>query len=419
MSFSYQPCQMLYDLWIQSANRYGHEIAVHEMGLGRKWEFAELRQMVEKAEPAEAPVMARSGEMEFFVQLLRAWKYGQPAVLLERGAEMVALPEEILSDCALIKISPQENGESRAICFTAAQICADAGRIVSAMGMHPNSPNLAAISMAHSYGFSSIVMPMILHGVPLVALAAPFPALVESVLRAHSNLTVSAVPAMWRAWQKAGVLRSLAPGTIRLCVSAGAPLAIDLERSIYEECGLKVHNFYGASECGAISWDAANIPRIRADDLGSPFPGVGVTVTTLGELLVESDAVAASVGGKFLVRDQVLLQDGRLHLVRSNPHVFNIAGRKIAIKKIELALQSVPGVVRSRVVGLPSADLERVTDVAALVEMEPSLSLAEIKIQAAKILERWAMPRRWWEHAPEGMWSASVDELNRRWPHHH
>lgn len=419
MSFSYQPCQMLYDLWIQLATRHCRETAVHEMGSGREWKYAEIHAMVEASSPVEAPVWARSGDMEFFIELLRAWKYGQPAVLLERGAEMAALPEEIPSGCALIKISPQENGESRAIFFTAEQICADAGRIVSAMEMHPNSPNLAAISMAHSYGFSSIVMPMILHGVPLVALAAPFPAMVESVLRAHSNLTVSAVPAMWRAWQKAGVLRSLASGMIRLCVSAGAPLALDLERSMYEECGLKIHNFYGASECGAISWDATDTPRNRADDLGSPFPGVGVTVTSSGELLVESDAVAASLGGKFLVQDQILLQDGRLHLLRPNPHIFNIAGRKIAIKTIELALQSIPGVVRSRVVGLPSADLERVTDVAALVEIEPAVSLAEIKNQAGKALERWAMPRRWWDHAPEGMWSASMNELNLCWPHHH
>jgi hypothetical protein len=35
------------------------------------------------------------------------------------------------------------------------------------------------------------------------------------------------------------------------------PLSLELEQSIHADCGLKVHNFYGTSETGAIAFDAS------------------------------------------------------------------------------------------------------------------------------------------------------------------
>ena len=70
-------------------------------------------------------------------------------------------------------------------------------------------------------------------------------------------LTLPAVPALWRVWNDADAI----PPSTRLAISAGAPLPVAVEREIFQRQGLKVHNCYGASECGGIAYDATMDPR--------------------------------------------------------------------------------------------------------------------------------------------------------------
>ena len=53
---------------------------------------------------------------------------------------------------------------------------ADAENIVATMGLRPDWPNLGVISLAHSYGFSNLVLPLLLHGIPLILAPVPLPA---------------------------------------------------------------------------------------------------------------------------------------------------------------------------------------------------------------------------------------------------
>jgi long-chain acyl-CoA synthetase len=41
------------------------------------------------------------------------------------------------------------------------------------MGLRPDWPNLGVISLAYSYGFSNLVLPLLLHGIPLFLAPSP------------------------------------------------------------------------------------------------------------------------------------------------------------------------------------------------------------------------------------------------------
>src|SRR5438046_3268811 len=152
---------------------------------------------------------------------------------------------------------------------------ADAENIVQTMGLRPEWPNFGVISLAHSYGFSNLVTPLLLHGIPLVLCDSPLP---ESVRRAAAlvpALTLAAVPALWRAWHEAAAI----PQNVRLAISAGAPLPLPLEEEIFRSTGIKVHNFYGATECGGIAYDASETPRTDAAYAGMPSKNVEVALS--------------------------------------------------------------------------------------------------------------------------------------------
>ena len=91
------------------------------------------------------------------------------------------------------------------------------------MGLRADWPNLGVISLAHSYGFSNLVLPLLLHGIPLILAPAPLPEIIRRAAENEQSITLAAVPAMWRAWHEAGAI----PQNVRLAISAGAPLPLE------------------------------------------------------------------------------------------------------------------------------------------------------------------------------------------------
>jgi long-chain acyl-CoA synthetase len=392
---------MLYLRWLETSKRFADRTAVFDGG--NEVSFGQLAALAEAAPHADGPVIARTGGIPFFVEILRAWRDGQAVIPVEKDAPGPVLSRAPEPQIRLVKHTPGAAGIPRGIFFAAPQIIADAERLIGTMNLTPEVPNFAVVSLSHSYGFSSIVLPMLLGGVPLRLVEFPFPRVVEEALSHHASVTVAAVPSMWRAWHRSGILRN-AP--IRLAVSAGAPLALSLEHDVFEQSGLKIHNFYGASECGGIAWDDSETPRTSANILGRALPGVSVDVGNDGRFIVRSDAVAIGYDsprgddvlgeGIYQTRDRGFISaNGELHLTETTGSAINASGRKISPAKVEAALLST-GLVRAvKVYGLPSKDPERNEEIAAKIELMDGISLETLKTNAMDKLQPWEMPRHW------------------------
>jgi acyl-coenzyme A synthetase/AMP-(fatty) acid ligase len=410
---------MLFSRWQETLARFRHAPAVFEGGRVRS--FGDLAEQLAALPEARETILARGTPSEFAVAVLRGWRDGQAVLPLESSApapDLPALPPGV----AHLKLTPGVEGTPRAVLFRPEQLAADADRLVAAMGLRPGVPNLAAISLSHSYGFSSILLPLLLHGVAVHAVEVPFPKVMADAIDAHDRVVLPAVPSMWRAWHRAGFLR---PEKIALAVSAGAPLSLELEHAVFASGGLKLHNFYGASECGGISFDASDVPRGDATDLGTPMDGVEVTLDPSGRFHVASTSVAIGYqnaregevlgGGRFLTQDHGRIMEGRLLLESSGAESINVAGRKIGPAKIEAALMATGLLDKARVFGVPSHDPERVEEIAALVRLK-SGSLEALRHAAATTLAGWELPRHWITDADGGLWSLPRAELKKRFP---
>jgi len=392
---------MLYHRWLETLRRFSNRPAIYDEE--RVFTFSDLALAVSDAPIADGPVIARGGSIYFFIEILRAWRSGQAVIPVERDA-----PEPVLrcpppASTCLVKYTPGAAGIPRGIFFTDAQVIADGDRLVSAMQLEPETPNLAVISLAHSYGFSNVVLPLILHGVPIHLAPLPFPRVIEGIFKKHPQWVVPAVPSMWRAWQRAGILKG-AP--ISLALSAGAPLTLALEAEVFVAAGLKIRNFYGSSECGGISMDLSDIPRSSASDVGTPLAGVQVTRTDEGRFCIESRSVAIGYdapraddvlgNGIYLTRDVGFLDaQGKLHLTGTLGGAINVAGRKVSPAKVEAALIATGLVRRARVYGMTSSDSERCEEIAAEIVLSEGVSLDFLKSAASGTLQNWELPRHW------------------------
>jgi len=401
---------MLYHRWLQVARQHSQRMALRDLAAGREWTFEQLRAAAEAGPPADSGVHCPCGaRAEFVLQVLRAWRWGGIVAPLEEGqnpppvAQNPALLARLKSAfplCAHLKTTSATTGHPRLIAFSGSQLAADAEQIVADMGLRPEWPNLGVISMAHSYGFSNLVLPLLLHGIPLILGQSALP---ESVSRAGVEaqaLTLPAVPALWRAWHEARAI----PSTVRLAISAGAPLPVALEQQVFAAGGLKIHNFYGSSECGGIAYDATETPR--ADGAGAGAPMRGVELSCDGEGCLEVRSRAAGLGywpeaspalgdGFFRTNDLAEIKGGWVHLRGRRSDLINVAGRKVAPETIERALLAHDAVRECVVLGLPDPGGAREETIAVCVVPRRAVGTEDLRQFLLRHLPAWQVPRHW------------------------
>jgi len=391
---------MLYACWRQTARDHHDRLAFRDLRDGATWTFGQLDSLVEAGSGHGAAVAFPQGHTaRFVIDVLLAWKQNVVVCPLEHAQPAPALGK-LPPTIAHLKITSATTGPARVIAFTAAQLKADVDNIVATMGLRPEWPNLGVISLAHSYGFSNLITPLLLHGIPLILAPSPLPEVIRQAAREHGDLTVPAVPALWRSWHDAGAI----PAQIRLAISAGAPLSVPLEQAIFEAAGQKIHNFYGASECGGIAYDDSPEPRADGACAGRPMKHVGLSRSAEGCLEVRGGAVAETYwpepdpslgGGCFRTSDLVDLEQGRVLLRGRLTDQLNIAGRKISPDPIERTLLLHPGVRECLVFGVPDADAGRADLMVACVAANPSVTSETLKQHALESLPAWQVPRKW------------------------
>ncbi|MGH7941033.1 MAG: class I adenylate-forming enzyme family protein [Limisphaerales bacterium] len=392
---------MLYERWRKVAQDKGNDVAMRDLASGESWTFSELSRESEGPLPNHEGILFPYGMApQFVIAVLRAWR-SQTVVCpleLQQQPPNLQLPPK---SCCHLKITPAGTDARRVVAFTGEQLAADADNIVATMGLRADWPNLGVISLAYSYGFSNLVLPLLLHGIPLFLAPSPLPMALRCAAHADWNLTVPGVPALWHAWQKAGAILS----NVRLAISAGAPLPLSLERAVFAEHGVKIHNFYGCTECGGISYDATPQPRVDESSVGRPLKNVKVEVGNDGFLRVYGPSVGQTYwpkkeqalgAGMFQTGDFAEINEGHIHLRgRADDHI-NVAGRKVLPTVIENALLQHESVKDCVVFGVPSANADRVDLIVACINVHRHGVKEELKQFLLQKLPGWQVPREWW-----------------------
>jgi long-chain acyl-CoA synthetase len=391
---------MLYERWQKTVRERRHEIALYDLTSARNWTFDELSRAAETPWPAAgATVYPQGHSAEFILTVLRGWRGNALVFPLDTEPPHPAVPAPP-PPCCHLKTTSATTSAPRTIAFTAEQLAADADNIVATMGLRPDWPNLGVISLAHSYGFSNLVLPLLLHGIPLILAPSSLPEAVRRASAGASALTLAAVPALWRAWHEAGAI----PRNTRLAISAGAPLPLALEQAVFNSAGLKIHNFYGSSECGGIAYDHTDRPRDDDACVGTPMHTVELRLDKEHCLQVLGRAVGQTYwphaepslrAGCFQTSDLAELKDGQVYLRGRVSDQINVAGRKVSPVTIEQALRAHAAVADCLVFGVPSGHADRTDLIVACVKAKPHGTAAELKQHLLQHLPSWQVPRQW------------------------
>jgi acyl-coenzyme A synthetase/AMP-(fatty) acid ligase len=383
--------------WQQVLDTRGDAVAVYFAG--GTLTFAQLDGLARKLHADGDHVLARGGAVELLTACIAGFTSDLPVHVVEKDRTRRLPAAGIPAGTSLIKQTVGGSGVRRCQFFTEQQILADVDRLHGALGLKQDHVCVAAISPAHSYGLTVTVLQTVLNGVPMHWLSEPFPAPLNVALRQHERVFLPGIPALWRAWLMGGVALDRAD----LAISAGSPLTLELERHAFDAHGVKLHNLYGTSECGAVAYDATATLREDASLLGTLLPGVQAKAADT--LVVQSDAVGLGYdellpgecfgNGCFTTCDRITIANDGLHFVESVGAGINVAGRKLCPDEIAAKLRTATGVAKIDVRGQTSRDPERCQEVVAHVGLPQVDITVEFRQKACADLAPWEIPRRW------------------------
>jgi len=319
-----------------------------------------------------------------------------------------AFPQPSYRGAALLKLTSGSTGLPKAVIATEAQLVADTEQIVSAMGITAADVQLAVVPLSHTYGFGTLVMPLLLQGTPIVLRESFVPQELLADARRHGARAFHGVPFMYQHYLAYPPVGGWPP-TLTLLVSAGARLERETLRGFHERFGLKIRSLYGTTETGGITFDGDD-DLDEVSTVGRPMPGVTVDLQWAagvppghGRLHVRGPAVCSRYVGDaaesgelseegFLTGDYGrLLADGRLVLAGRVSTFINVAGRKVQPGEVERVLREIDGVTDARV--LAAADVARGEQVAAVVAGPPGLTLAAVRQHCTRRLAAYKIPR--------------------------
>jgi long-chain acyl-CoA synthetase len=306
---------------------------------------------------------------------------------------------------SLLKLTSGTTAAPRAVRFRSHQLLADCNQICDTMGIGDADLNFGVIPISHSYGFSNLLIPLIARGVPMALSCDRTPRAVLCNM-ACSNATVfPGMPVLYQALCEIRDVHLLPK--LRLCISAGAPLAAAIAKKFREKFNLRIHSFYGASECGGICYDREGQQDIEGY-VGEPMRRVDVELrdpdASASQVRVRSSAVGDDYfpefdnekldDGVFMPDDLLVRHDSGFRIVGRISDVINIAGKKVNPAEVEAHLLSVNGVRQAVVFGRPAGAGLRNEEVAACVVASPELSEGDLLGRCRGALSAWQVPKR-------------------------
>lgn len=420
----------LLEAWKRTLRRKGSAPAVTEAATGHVTTFRELEERAKEwlathAGPA-ADLRRRTvvfalpngaSWLELFLGLLHAGGVAAPLDPGEPAAAQAAVaariragfrwdgtrllpvePARAYRDPALclIKLTSGSTGQPRPLVFTDRQMLADGRQVTETMGITSRDRNYAVIPFGHSYGLGNLTIPLLAHGVPVIVGSLPLPHVIAGDFARCRPTVLPGVPPIFRGLAESGI-EAAALASLRLPISAGAPLSPHIAQAFAARFGRRIHSFYGSSETGGITYDRSGEETLAGRGVGQALRGVRLSQLRGLRMRVTSPAVFTHGNryctgrlGCWIPPDLASLGDhGNVRLLGRRGTIVKIAGRRVNLAEVTARLRRVSG-VRDVWTGI-STDAEPTLGAALATDR----SLAEVKAVLRADTAPWKTPKRW------------------------
>ena len=286
---------------------------------------------------------------------------------------------------------------------------------------------MGCLPLFHSFGLTCGLNAAVLGGACLALLPRFDPGAALEMISREKVTIFEGVPTMYAALLHHPDRGRADVSSLRVCVSGGAALPLEILRGFEDAFGCPILEGYGLSETSPVaSFNHPDRPR-KPGSIGTPVAGVQMRVVDdsgaevpqgqVGEVAIrghnvmkgywrDPDATAAAIpDGWFRTGDLARVdEDGYFYIVNRKKEMIIRGGYNVYPREIEEALYEHPGVAGVAVVGIPHESLGE--EVGAAVALKPGASATpeELREFARDRVAAYKYPRQIWlvEQLPKG-----------------
>ena len=298
--------------------------------------------------------------------------------------------------------------------ITHANLATNAVALHHLWAFEPGDVLIHALPVFHVHGLHVALHTAFLNGSEIIWL--PGFEIGDLLRSLHSATVMMAVPTFYTRLLAEPRFDRGACAKMRLFVSGSAPLPAALHAAFLHRTGHAILERYGMTETGMIASNPYRGERV-AGTVGFPLPDVAVRIAD-----GEGRAVAQGATGMIEVRGPNVCKgywrkpampgadfrsdgffitgdlgtmdaDGRISIVGRARDLVISGGLNVYAKEVEQALELVPGISESAVIGVPHPDLGEAVVAVAVVSRRPA-SESEIIGALGRKLARFKIPKR-------------------------
>ena len=283
----------------------------------------------------------------------------------------------------------------------------------------PDDVIMGCLPLFHVFGLTCGLNASVLAGACLTLIPRFDGAKALSVIQRDRVTIFEGVPTMFSAMLHAPDGGSYDVSSLRLCVSGGSAMPVEVLRAFEEAFGCTILEGYGLSETSPVaSFNQLDAER-KPGSIGTPIPGVEMRVVNdegvdvergeVGEIAIRGENVMKGYWGKpeetataipdgwFRTGDLARQDDdGYFFIVDRKKEMIIRGGYNVYPREIEEVLYEHPAVAEAAVIGLPHSSLGE--EVGAAVALKPGavITAEELRDYVKGQVAAYKYPRHVW-----------------------
>ncbi len=287
---------------------------------------------------------------------------------------------------------------------------------------------LGALPLFHSFGQTCTMNGAVANGATVTMIPRFDPDKALEIIERDQVTVFQGVPTMYNAMLHADAADEADASTLRLCMSGGAAIPVELIRSFEDKFGCPILEGYGLSETSPVASFNHPHKERKAGSIGTPIEGVEMQIWDdegselpqgeVGEIVIRGhnvmkgywdrpEATGESITGEgwFHSGDMARVdEDGYFFIVDRKKDLIIRGGYNIYPREVEEVLYEHPAVQEAAVVGVPDDSLGEEVGAAVVVKQGESLDAQEVKSYVKDQVAAYKYPRRVWfvDELPKG-----------------
>ncbi|RJE79621.1 malonyl-CoA synthase [Paracoccus sp. JM45] len=367
-------------------------------------------------DPSQADAHAHRAGQSLTVQTMGAAGDGSLMTLANSVVPRTDSHPSDPNDRAAILYTSGTTGRSKGAVLTHGNLVSNTNALLQHWRFTADDRLIHALPIFHTHGLFVAANMALTAGATMVFLTKFDP---EQVIDLMADSTVlMGVPTFYTRLLKSERLTRETTGNMRLFVSGSAPLLADDHRLFQERTGQAILERYGMTETCMIASNPYDGDRIPGA-VGMALPGISVRIAdreSAGTLpdgriglievkgpnvfegywnMPEKTASEFRADGFFITGDLGMIgSDGYLRIVGRDKDLVISGGYNIYPKEVEEAIDALPGVLESAVIGLPHSDMGEAVTAIVVPRIGQVLKPDVILTALSDTLARFKQPKR-------------------------